>query len=89
MDELNTEIEKCRSCGTELTALNISDIESGWCQGCTEIALEKLHPLEEDPSVKKMSDNYLNALASGQLPCHQDWNRILKEQGIEPDPIKW
>lgn len=30
------EIERCRSCGTELTALNLSDIEPGWCRKCEE-----------------------------------------------------
>ena len=83
-----SEIERCESCGTELTAISISDIEPGWCQDCTGIAIEKLHSLDEDPEVKNWSDKYLKAVASGQLQCHQDWDRILSDQGIEPHPIK-
>lgn len=90
MDELNIEgIERCGSCGAALTAINISDNEPGWCQKCTDIAIEKLQPLDEDPEVKKMSDKYLAARASGQVPCYQDWDRILNEQGIEINPIRW
>lgn len=51
--------------------------------------IEKLHPVVEDPEFATMSDSYMNALVSGQMPCHQDWDRILRDQGIELHPVKY
>jgi Zn-finger nucleic acid-binding protein len=41
---------KCKSCGINLTALNLSDIEEDWCTKCVDIMIEKMHPIPEDNS---------------------------------------
>jgi hypothetical protein len=83
------EIEKCCNCGTELTALNISDIEPGVCQTCVKEIIEKLDIIPEDLEFETWSNTYLNLVISGRLPCHQDWDSILLRQKIDPHPIRY
>ncbi len=60
--------EKCKSCGKEITALNLSEQVKGWCQPCVEITVEKMHPEVEDPEVRFITDENLNRLCTMTQP---------------------
>ncbi len=53
----------CKSCGIELNALNMSDIEPEWCNGCIAIKIAMIHPIEEDPEFYEISDEKLNEMS--------------------------
>lgn len=59
----------CKSCGTELNALNISDIEPEWCNKCVEIKIEMIHPIKEDPEFYAISDITLEEMSRQLWPC--------------------
>ena len=33
-------MEMCKECGTDLNALNLSDVEPGMCNDCCDLALD-------------------------------------------------
>ena len=72
---------KCESCGTELIAINISEIEEGWCNKCANIAIEKLHPIEEDVEVRNISDEDLIRLSTMTKPSPQWMTHYLNNSG--------
>lgn len=58
----------CKSCGTELNALNMSDIEPGWCNKCVKIKIEMIHPIKEDEEFYNISDERLNEMSRQLWP---------------------
>lgn len=58
----------CKSCGTELNALNMSEIEPEWCNKCVEIKIEMIQPLMEDVEVLFISDKDLNEMSRQLWP---------------------
>lgn len=55
-------MSNCKSCGAELNALNMSDIELGWCNKCVDIKIEMINPIEQDPEFYGISDEKLNEM---------------------------
>ena len=83
-------MNNCKSCGTELNALNMSDIESGWCNKCVETKIEMINPIKEDPEFYGISNKDLNEMSRmlWSFPKTYDYpNKTLLADHHKPNPV--
>lgn len=71
-------IEKCKcGCGTELTAINMSDIEPTMTKECVTKQINDMELIPEDPEFIGISDEEMTRLSTMISPNPQDTSKYL------------